>query len=210
MERHITPINPSTYLEAAQALGRAFTDESVSKAVFSGLSPDERTRYLTAWFAAELPIRMRWCCLPAIQEDGKICAAAAINSPGTYPLPLHEEVRIVLRTICGAGLYGLDRWFRFANGVEKFHPKEPHYYLEFIGVEPAWQGRGLGSAILHHLAQRADDDQVGCYLETADSRNVPLYQHLHALPSWPRSKYLRRLQANPLQMFALNHEAKNC
>ena len=55
-------------------------------------------------------------------------------------------------------------------------PVEPHYYLEYIGVEPAFQGKGVGSAILMHLCERADKEKVGCYLENANPINTPFYQ----------------------------------
>ncbi|HEY0437038.1 MAG TPA: GNAT family N-acetyltransferase, partial [Phenylobacterium sp.] len=34
--------------------------------------------------------------------------------------------------------------------MDSFHPKEPHWYLSMIGVDPSRQGRGLGSALLKH------------------------------------------------------------
>ena len=30
------------------------------------------------------------------------------------------------------------------NDIERRHPKEPHYYLEFVGTTPAAQGQGMG------------------------------------------------------------------
>ncbi len=30
------------------------------------------------------------------------------------------------------------------------HPAEPHWYLPFIGVDPAWQGAGYGSELMKH------------------------------------------------------------
>lgn len=32
--------------------------------------------------------------------------------------------------------------------MEKFHPAEPHWYLPMIGVDPARQGDGIGSALM--------------------------------------------------------------
>ncbi len=32
--------------------------------------------------------------------------------------------------------------------MEKFHPAEPHWYLPMIGVDPAQQGSGIGSALM--------------------------------------------------------------
>jgi ribosomal protein S18 acetylase RimI-like enzyme len=40
--------------------------------------------------------------------------------------------------------------FTVLETMEGYHPSEPHWYLPLIGVEPARQGRGHGSALLSH------------------------------------------------------------
>ena len=57
-----------------------------------------------------------------------------------------------------------------------YHPEEPHWYLAMIGVDPARQGRGLGSAILKESLKRCDEDGVVAYLESSNPKNVPLYE----------------------------------
>jgi ribosomal protein S18 acetylase RimI-like enzyme len=52
----------------------------------------------------------------------------------------------------------------------------PHWYLFFIGVEPARQGLGLGSLLLRAGLSRVDQDGVECQLITEEPRNLPLYQ----------------------------------
>lgn len=58
----------------------------------------------------------------------------------------------------------------------RYHPLEPHWYLPFIGVEPAWQGHGLGSALLRSSLARIDADGLPAYLESTNPRNRPLYE----------------------------------
>jgi ribosomal protein S18 acetylase RimI-like enzyme len=86
------------------------------------------------------------------------------------------QLGILLKTVTRSGLYGLSRWLTWLSRIDKQHLKFPHYYLEFIGVDPALQGNGLGSSILHYLVTKADQDHVGCFLETGNPRNLPLYQ----------------------------------
>lgn len=57
-----------------------------------------------------------------------------------------------------------------------FHPHEPHWYLPLIGVEPAAQGRGVGSILMKHALDICDRDGVPAYLESSNPRNVPFYQ----------------------------------
>jgi ribosomal protein S18 acetylase RimI-like enzyme len=56
------------------------------------------------------------------------------------------------------------------------HPKEPHWYLPLIGIDPACQGKGLGSALLRHATDICDRDGVPAYLESSNLANVPLYE----------------------------------
>jgi ribosomal protein S18 acetylase RimI-like enzyme len=60
--------------------------------------------------------------------------------------------------------------------MERFHTKEPHWYLPMIGVDPAWQGQGIGSALLRHTLALCDAEGVAAYLESSSPKNVPLYQ----------------------------------
>jgi GNAT superfamily N-acetyltransferase len=60
--------------------------------------------------------------------------------------------------------------------MDTFHPSEPCWYLPLIGVDPAHQGRGCGSALLRHALAQCDRDGVPAYLESSNPRNVPLYQ----------------------------------
>jgi ribosomal protein S18 acetylase RimI-like enzyme len=57
-----------------------------------------------------------------------------------------------------------------------FHPTEPHWYLPLIGVDPAKQGRGYGSVLLHHALERIDREGRIAYLESTNPANIPLYE----------------------------------
>jgi ribosomal protein S18 acetylase RimI-like enzyme len=45
-----------------------------------------------------------------------------------------------------------------------------------IGVDPARQGRGLGSALLAHTLSRCDAEGALAYLESSNPKNTPLYE----------------------------------
>jgi len=42
--------------------------------------------------------------------------------------------------------------------IEASHPREPHHYLAFIGVDPEWQGRGLRAALSSGQVRAAEPD----------------------------------------------------
>lgn len=60
--------------------------------------------------------------------------------------------------------------------MEKFHPTEPHWYLPMIGVDPAYQGTGLGSALMTEGLKAVDRDGLIAYLESSNPRNISLYE----------------------------------
>lgn len=66
--------------------------------------------------------------------------------------------------------------FAFFEQMTEHHPTGAHWYLPFIGVEPAQQGRGLGSLLLDWGLARADRDGVPAYLEASSPRNRALYE----------------------------------
>jgi GNAT superfamily N-acetyltransferase len=172
----VHPITTQTFRQAAQVLGKAFEDEPVSVAIYQGFTPDKRVRALTVDFSAELLVCIRKGYPLYINEDGSMVAAAVIYPPDAYPLPVIDQWLILLKSILGNGLYDVRGWLNWLNEVDKNHPTEPHYYLEYLGVEPGYQGKGFGSSILKHLISKADEVGVGCYLENANPRNIPFYQ----------------------------------
>jgi ribosomal protein S18 acetylase RimI-like enzyme len=58
----------------------------------------------------------------------------------------------------------------------QFHLKEPHWYLPLIAADPAYRGRGLGTALMEAAIARIDADGRPAYLESSNPRNIPLYQ----------------------------------
>ena len=69
-----------------------------------------------------------------------------------------------------------DAMFSMFEQMEAFHPREPHWHLPLIGVDPAHQGKGIGAALLRHVLNACDNQKVLAYLEATSVRNVPLYE----------------------------------
>ena len=61
--------------------------------------------------------------------------------------------------------------------MDTYHPDDaPCWYLPFIGVDVARQGRGLGSALMKHAPERCDEDGTQAYLESSNPANISLYE----------------------------------
>jgi ribosomal protein S18 acetylase RimI-like enzyme len=58
----------------------------------------------------------------------------------------------------------------------RYHPNAPHWYLPLLGVDPAHQRKGHGSALLRQVTAQCDRDHTPAYLESSNRANVPLYE----------------------------------
>ena len=54
---------------------------------------------------------------------------------------------------------------RVFEQMDAHHPQEPCWYLTLIGVDPACQGRGFGSALLQFALEQIDRAGGTAYLE---------------------------------------------
>lgn len=98
-------------------------------------------------------------------------AAALWLPPGIGPneAGMNELVGTMRREIMDDAAQVLEK-------MQSSHPREPHWYLPLIGVDPAHQGKGLSSALLRHALGLCDREGVAAYLESSNPRNVPLFE----------------------------------
>jgi GNAT superfamily N-acetyltransferase len=66
--------------------------------------------------------------------------------------------------------------FAVFEQMERYHPREPHWYLPLIGIDPVHQRKGYGSALLQHTLAQCDREHVPAYLESTNPVNIPLYE----------------------------------
>jgi ribosomal protein S18 acetylase RimI-like enzyme len=59
-----------------------------------------------------------------------------------------------------------------------YHPRDPHWYLPTVGIEPHLHGKGLGSALLTEALSRCDQQHMPAYLESSNPVNGAFYQRL--------------------------------
>jgi len=174
----IEPITLQTCGEAAHVLGCAFADEAVSIAIYKGHDPEKRIRHLTADFAVEMEDCIRRGIPLQISEAGKIVAAATIYPPGAYPFPWTYQARLLFYGILDFGRVNVRAFLKWQHEAGKIHPKEPHYYFQYLGVLPEYQGRGFGTAMMQYFTFLADRAHMPGYLETASGGAVPMYRRI--------------------------------
>ena len=66
--------------------------------------------------------------------------------------------------------------FSMFEQMDALHPREAHWYLPLIGVDPAHQGKGIGSVLLSQVLSTCDGQRLPAYLEATSPRNILLYK----------------------------------
>jgi ribosomal protein S18 acetylase RimI-like enzyme len=172
--RQAPPVREATgddLVPLSRSLARAFENDPAFTFL---LGAENRLQRLERFFEAELrlialPHEIVWTA-----EDHS--GGAIWARPGHWGVPLSATFREgpAMVSVFGRRL-GLAFWTRVR--MESRHPKEPQsYYLAAIGVEPAAQGRGEGSALMEPILARADAEETACYLEASSTRSRALYE----------------------------------
>ena len=93
-------------------------------------------------------------------------------SPGVTPDEA-SLINVIQDTVKGPTKDGM---FSMFEQMDNFHPREAHWHLPLIGVDPAHQGQGIGAALLTHGLKTCDSQKVLAYLEATSSQNIRLYE----------------------------------
>lgn len=170
------PLTPALIPAATAALARAFRDNAGFVHTLRGLDGAAREHKLLRLMRAFATASSRYGDATVVRTaGGDVGGAALAYPPGHYPLSFAGW----FTNGRGALAIGPSHTLRLAR-LERFmvkrHPREPHWYLFVLGVDPAAQGGGLGGALLRRLGERADAAGVASYLETDEERNVGLYR----------------------------------
>jgi ribosomal protein S18 acetylase RimI-like enzyme len=99
-------------------------------------------------------------------------AAALWLPPGIHPDEM-ALVTLLEETLPEAGQAEV---FALFEQMERHHPDEPHWYLPMIGVDPAKQRSGYGSALLRYGLELCDGQNKLAYLEASSRQSVRLYE----------------------------------
>jgi ribosomal protein S18 acetylase RimI-like enzyme len=155
--------------------------------------PDRTLATLTSAFAADPVERWLWPDealyaehFPEFAEvfsDGAIeagtswqvdeyAAVAVWMGPGVVPDP--ERIGLVLRTAVVSEKH--EDMFSVLEQMEAGHPKYPHWYLPWLGVDASRQGSGFGGTLLSQCLEHVDTSGLPSFLETPNPRTIPFYE----------------------------------
>jgi ribosomal protein S18 acetylase RimI-like enzyme len=174
----VVPLAASAWPTAGDCLARAFDPDPIWQAVFP--DPARRAPALRSMFRGLARLNLRYG-RPLATDD--TTAVALWRPPGAAPrlwdtLATRAALPRAVAAFHPVERHRLLRTLRQFDGRRAALVPQPHWYLESIGVEPALQGRGLGTALLAPVLAEADAAGVPAYLETETEDNVRFYQRL--------------------------------
>lgn len=159
----------------AAVLARAFARDPYFSWL-TGDAPERNLRMRMGWTGilrhASAGLRETW-------TTDDVAGVAVWVPPGRGASSLVDSLRMVPAL---ARLTGWRRLREVSAATElleqrrRAHAPAPHWYLSALGVDPEHQRRGIGTALLRLVLDRADADATPAYLEAATARNVLLYE----------------------------------
>jgi ribosomal protein S18 acetylase RimI-like enzyme len=135
-------------------LGGRVVDSQTQFPAFVGAFGGEAFEKETVWSLDEFAAVAMWIP-PGAEADGDAIVAALSESVSAHK---HADTFAVL------------------GQMDAAHPKDPHWYLPWLGIDCPRQGAGLGSDLLQQCLVRVDADHSPAFLETPNPRTVPFYE----------------------------------
>ena len=174
---NLVRLNKSDIQPAVEVLVRAFRDYPLLKYFF----PDEleRKRIAPYFFQYILNYGVRYGEIYATSPN--LEGVAVWLTSDKYPMTFWRSIRSVpLSIIFGLGRRGSSRMRYTGEYIDTVHKRLTpfkHWFLQAIGVDPQFQGKGYAGKLISAMSVRIDKEDLPCYLETLDEKNVWLYEH---------------------------------
>jgi ribosomal protein S18 acetylase RimI-like enzyme len=157
-------------------LWRAFEDDPLFRYLFRSRPPAGHVMRLL--FRAQARDALRHGSIEVVTSDQELLAAAVWLSPGSFAPTGPRRILAALPAYLAVGVLFLDRlpdFLRLARSAPS-SSLPPFWLLEYLAVDPLWQGRGFGSRLLDSGIERAEEAGLACGLATSNERALRLYQ----------------------------------
>ena len=173
----VRPYQASDGPASRAILKQAFADDPIMHIIFPGKMYDllgERFFGMVAWM-----LHRSFGMSEVVEtEDGTVCAVALWQPAQTTWGAQARQIILLAWMVWRIGLKGMSKLWPLMMATERkrFHHAPTADYLQCIGVDPSFQGQGIGSLLLTVGLERAQASGVPSYLESSQPRNIPFYR----------------------------------
>lgn len=109
-----------------------------------------------------------------LSDDKKACALVLFpDQKRTTIKSMLLDVKLIYSCV---GIGNIKKAMSRESKIKKLQPKDPMYYLWFIGVDPIYQGSGIGTELMQAIIEDSKKQQRSIYLETSTLKNLPWYK----------------------------------
>lgn len=160
----------------ARAVARAFVGYPVMQRAFCD-SPGNQEDWIFEMIKRSAEARRRvGTKIPYARIDGRVAAGANLYLPESETRP--EQPDWFSEFLATAGPSASQFFPRFIQMVETIELPQPSAYLIMIGVDPDFQGQGVGRKLIDYCFDLANEnpDNKGMGLDTEDEKNVEIYR----------------------------------
>jgi ribosomal protein S18 acetylase RimI-like enzyme len=159
---------------ASHMLARAFQDDSGM--IYLIPEAAARAEMLIHYFRAT--VRYAHLYGQVFVTPGAVQGVAAWLTPGNTEVTFPRMLRAgMLRVVLKVGFRRMGRALRYLNYAENLERRcihEPHWHLGALGVEPACQRQGIGSALIQPVLSKVGS--FPCSLITGTESDVRFYR----------------------------------
>jgi len=172
----LLPLKKEQVEKASLVYARAFEDDPWT----SYIIPSKKKRMGTMHFMLESYLRLDLMVGEVYTVSPRIEGVA-----GWLP----SGVKIGLITLLRSRFYiyavrtGFSAFIRdsrvddFCDKIRKKYAPKKHLYLALLAVDPQFQGKGYGGALLRPMLNRLDKEKMPCWVDTSGEKNISFYGH---------------------------------
>lgn len=192
----IIKLAPGQKKKASEVVAASFYDYPMFMFYFP--DPKRRTRYLPWYLENVLNCALRY---GEVYTNPEISGVIFTLPPGHTKISDWEYLQngfLLTPFLLGFHNYkqSMECEYFVYDTHEKLLKDRPHIYLWGLAVNPQYKRKGIGSALLQPVLEKADTQKMPVYLETHDEKNVKYYQRhgfdvihtdtipKHDLPIW--------------------------
>ncbi len=165
---------PGRIKQAATALARAFREDPY----YTYILPDVPRR----------DRMMQWILEGVVRYGllyGRVYTTPAVEGAAVWLGPKRPSIHLIGAMRTGLFLMPLimsrkemGRITRLDRAGDRLHEQAisgPHWFLIVLGVDPAYQGQGIGGALMQPMLEAAGRAGLACFLDTNNEKNLAFY-----------------------------------